>query len=250
MRPRRGFTLIELLVVIGIIGILSGLLMTAIRAAHIRTGQAAARAQMGSLKTALSMYHGDYRRHPRLSPNTNQPADLMRDDAPALWAALMNQPTTELGGGKDAPYIDWTHGIGIVKDRTRLEADTMGKDGDTGVVPLEGEQLTDRHYKPFQQQHGPKSAEPLVFLDPWGNPYHYREWASVGSAAKNALHSNPPQRSGFSAPDIGGVDAPLPGPISDKPRDPYGYDIWSNGPNGVNEYGAPGSDDVSIHVLD
>jgi len=30
----------------------------------------------------------------------------------------------------------------------------------------------------------------------------------------------------------------------DEPHDPYGYDLWSNGPNGVNEYGAPGSDDI------
>jgi hypothetical protein len=87
---------------------------------------------------------------------------------------------------------------------------------------------------------------PLVLLDPWGSPYHYRNWSRIASAVKNGITSTPPQRTGIqAAPHMGG-EPPLPGPIPDRIRDPYGFDVWSNGPNGVNEFAHPDSDDVIL----
>ena len=67
---------------------------------------------------------------------------------------------------------------------------------------------------------------------------------SVASATKDPLYDTPTPRSGFSLPPNATATPPVPGPVPDRPHDLYGYDIWSNGPNGINEYGAPESDDV------
>ena len=42
-----------------------------------------------------------------------------------------------------------------------------------------------------------------------------------------------------------GAGPPVVGGIKDQIHAPDRYDIWSNGPNGVNEYGFTGSDDVT-----
>ena len=38
-------------------------------------------------------------------------------------------------------------------------------------------------------------------------------------------------------------DVPVAGPVPDRPHHISGVDVWSSGPNGVNEYGA--GDDVA-----
>jgi hypothetical protein len=73
-----------------------------------------------------------------------------------------------------------------------------------------------------------QGPEPML-LDLWGNPFHYREWDSVRSADK----------AGLSAPRSVGRRT-----IQDVPRTPDLFDVWSDGPNGVNEFGDPASDDV------
>lgn len=243
MRGRRGFTLIELLVVVAIATVLMSLVVVGLRITRMKAYRARARAQLGTLQLAISAYDADVRRLPRLAPRSGPPAGLLRDDGPALFAALQNDPTPALGGGPNAQYVKVEIGVGRVVDRTRLEAATMGLDGETGVVALGASELSQASTAAYQRLHLPHGAEPLVFLDPWGNPWHYREWGSVPAALKDPLTLHPVTRSGFVAAPGEPGDAPVAGPVDDAPHDPYRYDLWCNGPNGVNEFGA--GDDVS-----
>ncbi|MDF1662812.1 MAG: hypothetical protein P1V97_13630, partial [Planctomycetota bacterium] len=65
-----------------------------------------------------------------------------------------------------------------------------------------------------------------VILDPWGNAYHYREWAS--------------KRQDWAAKAAQGPAGP------DACMNPAGFDLWSNGPDGVNNFGDPDSDDLVL----
>lgn len=244
--PRRsGFTLIELLVVLLIIGVLASLLLPVIRVTIQRTERAKTYSEIETIRIALAEYLADHRRYPRLSGYATAD-DQLQNDAPAFYAALRNHSSPELGGGQNAPYLETWKEVGVVVDRTRLQADTMAKDGNAGVRRLDEDERALSQTVPYQRQHGPKSAEPLVLLDAWGNPYAFREWASVRDSAKQALLLTPIPRSGFSLPPSGGGDPPVAGPVGDKPHELSGVDIWSFGPNGVNEYGA-GDDVASWH---
>ncbi len=170
MRGRRGFTLIEMLVVVAIATVLMGLIIGGLRLVRIKAMRAKARGQLGTLQLAISAYDADTRRLPRLAPRTGPPAGLLRDDGPALFAALQNEATPALGGGPASQYVKVEIGIGRVVDRTRLEAATMGLDGETGVVALGASEMSQASTAAYQALHLPGSAEPLVFVDPWGNP--------------------------------------------------------------------------------
>lgn len=239
-RPRAGgFTLVELLVAFAIIAVLAAIILPVTRIVRIRSARAKVLSELRLLESALSMYDADTRRLPRIAPRTAP--GVFRDDGPALTAALHNAPLESLGGGPSAPYLRGTIKLGVVLDRTRLEPDTMGQDGVLGVVELSEADMQRAATAEFQTAHGPRSAEPLVFVDYWGAPIHYREWASVPSAVTGPLTSTPVLRSGFSLPPGSGEDPPVAGPVPDVP---YGrYQLWSNGPNGINEFGA--GDDVA-----
>lgn len=240
MTPRRrGFTLIEMLVVMGIVALLAAFLIPTARKARLRAARADCWGRMQLLITGLSMYESDTRRLPRLAPRAGP--GLFVDDAPALCAALHNLPTAATGGGPSHPYLRGTIPLARVVDRRRLEPGSMGEDGATGVVALDTQQLQLAGTAAFQAAHGPTSAEPLVFLDPWGAPFHYREWSTVPSATLDALQRDPPARTGFGLPPTSGEDPPVSGPVLDRPV--ARYQLWSNGPNGVNEYGE--GDDVA-----
>jgi prepilin-type N-terminal cleavage/methylation domain-containing protein len=239
MGRRRAFTLIEILIVMAVITILGSLLSGALLASKRHVAQKVTVAQIAALRTAIASYHGDHRRYPRLSPLLGTPDALMADDGPALFAAVMDPRSRHLRGWE-------TKYIGLITDRTRLAAATMGQDGNSGARFLTQAELQELAQDAFLAAHGPLATEPLVFIDVWGNPYHYREWASIANSVKQAIDADPPLRTGIGVVSYLDEVAPLPGPIPDRVRDVSGYTLWSNGPNGINEFGAPRSDDITL----
>jgi hypothetical protein len=223
-----------MLVVMGIVAFLAAFLIPTVRKARLRAARAECWGQLQLLVTGLSMYEADTRRLPRLAPRAG--AGLFHDDAPALCAALHNLPTTTTGGGPSHPYLRGTVPLGRLVDRRRLEPGSMGEDGEAGVVLLDEYDMQLAQTLDYQVACGPTTAEPLVFVDPWGAPFHYREWGTgVASTTIEALQRDPPARAGFTLPPGSGEDPPVSGPVLDRPARPF--QVWSNGPNGVNEYG-------------
>jgi hypothetical protein len=171
--------------------------------------------------------------------------------------ALRNRPTQVLGGGKGAPYLDWkAEAVGTVP-ATVLASGTMGQNGATplDVEFLDPNKYGDLNLPNFQQQYvwgagaspSPSAGRLLVLLDPWGHPYHYREWASVRQSLKDSYLANPTEtRTIVDKPaENRSGDAAISTPVKDTIHAPDAYDIWSDGVNGVNEFGAQGSDDVT-----
>ena len=198
-------------------------------ATHCSRSRYVADYQLRRLKIGLEAYHADQGRYPR-TPD----AHLFGDDAAGLFTALCERAAD--GGEVDGPYLAW--------DREHMgklpveftDPGAMGEDGHAGVEEIVGAPQPGR----------------TVLLDPWGNPYHYREWASIDGQVKAVLVRRGELRLGFRGPhgEVRGGVPPVAHPVYDAPHDAQAYDIWSNGPNGVNEYGAPCADDVTSWVDD
>lgn len=238
-RRARAFTLIELLVVIAIVSILASLTFGVVGKIRTKVQVAVAQDQLAQISAALAMYHADMRRYPRHAPRSAP--DCLADDAAALYTATRNRPAA--GGGLDGPYLrGWkAEDVGLIAT-TELAPDRMGSQADPGVERVTGAQVGRLATTPFQAAHGSDAAQALVLLDPWGNPYHYREWASVPRKIKNALVAQPVARTCDGSWTLDG--AAVASNVTDAPHGLETYDVWSAGPNGVNEYGAKGSDDV------
>ena len=252
-RPRltRRFTLVELLIVIGIIAVLSALLLPALRGVQTKKDIALAKAHISTLDAALLNYKSDVGRYPRRTPRPSGVAlpdpehACYGDDAVALYAALATRPTLATGGGPNAPYVEgWSPAqVGTFRgDLAQNAPAAMGSDGSVYVEPLSEAERAGLSTLRIQRRHLPDSTQPLVFLDPWGNPYHYREWASVRSNLCDQMINNPAARVVQPPSDVSGPV--ITAGVRDCPRAPSRYEIWSNGPNGVNEFGHPDSDDV------
>lgn len=234
---------------IAIIGILASLILSGLSSAKRRTQIAVARSHITALKAALANYKSDMGRYPRLTPRPTAPGDGPHydDDSIALYAALRNRATVETGGGQNSPYVeDWKpEYVGLVINRSQNTANNMGSDGTeytTPIPPADAERATTLTYQKLHLP-GNTGQQPLVFMDPWQNPYHYREWASVRSSVKDGLITAPSSRTVSQPAEVEG--SVLVGTVPDQPHSPEGFDIWSNGPNLINEFGHPESDDVS-----
>lgn len=261
-RSRRGFTLIELLIVIAIIGVLSSILLTALSSVRRKTQITVASSHINAIKAALAAYETDMGRYPRLSliPTTGDEgtASKFPDDAPGLYAALRNLPGR--GGGPNSPYLqDWkAEDVGVYSPRgTYCNAEGAVFENKMGqasanafnfVKKLGATEVDAMNTMAFQNTHNPGvgGGDPLVLLDPWGNPFHYREWGSVRKSIKFNITAS------ATAPVSYTDESNNPGaPVITlstpqiRARSPETFDIWSNGPNGVNEMGDPDSDDVT-----
>jgi len=88
LAAKRGFTLIELLIVVAIIGILAAIAIPNFLQAQVRAKVARSKAEMGSVGTALEMYHVDHNEYP---PPYRHPA------APLHWRYnVPNELTTPI----------------------------------------------------------------------------------------------------------------------------------------------------------
>jgi prepilin-type N-terminal cleavage/methylation domain-containing protein len=63
-RPRRGYTLVELLVVIAIIGVLAGLILSAVQRVKVKGEEAALRADLQQFEQAIGQFKSKYNRNP------------------------------------------------------------------------------------------------------------------------------------------------------------------------------------------
>jgi prepilin-type N-terminal cleavage/methylation domain-containing protein len=252
----RGFTLIELLIVVAIISILATLILSGLTMARKRTMVARAKNEISQLKAALSMYDNEQGRFPRPpvggTPNI---ANLLKEnDIHWVYAALRNKPTLAAGGGPSAPYLEWKpENLGIAKPAD-LDAAGSNSYSDANPPPFASNPLSPEQIEKLddvttQVGLAPKvnagtedrTVDTYVFLDPWGSPYFYREWASVPESTKsgNGGTANPTTHTGIKTNDKDpGSD------IRDYPHDPARFDIWSFGPNMVNEWGS-GEDDIA-----
>lgn len=224
-RTGRGFTLIEMLVVAAIIATLGSMLLVGLLPVRRDTYEALTRARMQTILGAVERYQGDVGHDP--TDAGNRP---FTDIPEVLCAALHNHATRSLGGGPGAPYFDPpAESLGLlngVDDRRTPDAQGRPTNADP-IGPIIHSSAS------FQAKHAPRprsrdsivEAEGrLVFLDAWGNALHYREWRSKAETVKDqAYGSRDPERRCF-VPD--------------------GIELWSNGPDGINQFGAPGSDDI------
>jgi hypothetical protein len=132
---------------------------------------ATARMFVASLKAACMMYEVDTGFFPRGAASVDEKS-LLRNDNAALCAALLNRPTIELGGGPNSPYIEWEPGF-------------IGHAKGEAAEPLAAGESDDLQKVEFQKKHGPATKTALVLLDPWKNPFVYREWMSVRARLKD-----------------------------------------------------------------
>jgi hypothetical protein len=168
--------------------------------------------------------------------------------------ALRNRPTLALGGGQNAPYMEWKgDAVGValgskflIGNAAMLDCFFPFKHNVNDIPQPDWEKL---NLPTFQQTYVNSGAivagqSYLVLLDPWGNPYHYREWRSLKRTDKDNIMG----AAAIARTVVGPADpvgqAAVPS-IVDTIHNPDGYDIWCNGPNGVNEFGTTNSDDVT-----
>lgn len=208
---------------------------------------AQAKSQLSALSAALSMYMTDQGRYPRLAPrDLGKDGGGWRDDCVGLYRGLMYMPTRELGGGSNAPYVDGstlTSAYCTAPAEVLAEGLPTAADGTnhTAEIPeAEREQLETAKGQAALLAAGKHP----VFVDPWGNPIHYREWASLRDSVKDQAAETPQLRE---VAEVKRRDPRHKVPVKqvrDQPHRMESFDLWSNGPNGVNEYGHPDSDDI------
>lgn len=234
----RGFTLLELLIVVSIIAVLMTLIVSGVQGARKKALVARAKTEISQIKTALSMYDNDTGKFPRMKAPTTLQEGLDANDIGWVYAALRNRPAASTGGGQGSPYLDWRpENIGYFEAKA-----TPNKDDDAtavkppfGVAFLEPENFDAVNDAVFQKVRVPWNATTsvggknccLAFFDPWANAYRYREWATVSEAIKGgaAVQRSVKYEDGTTYN------------VSDRPHEPNRFDIWSYGPNMVNEWG-------------
>jgi prepilin-type N-terminal cleavage/methylation domain-containing protein len=256
MRARRssGFTLLELLVVVAIIAILATLILGGLASARRRAQIAVCRNNINAIKAALSAYETDVGYYPTAPNHAIATGNaLFTNQITFAWAALHNRRALQFGGGPNSPYIEWKPEQVAHANYTTISniAWGNGNSDPSGALPappqlqatgagglidqteFDGVMSNDINYftsAPGMGTVGPQGSGALVFCDPWGNPFVYVEWADIPQQQKDNLSMSMP---------VSGTG----GNATLKPHDPSKFDIWSFGPNGVNEGGT--GDDIT-----
>ena len=133
-----GFTLIELLIVILIIGILAGLIVSAVGIAKRKADEARARTMIKAFDSGLEMYKSNF----GYLPGRGSPSDPYDPDANVIGELI-----TELRG-----------------DYVKISQ------GDIGIYEAEGEQP-----RPAEKAEIEDDSLDKVVIDPWGWSYVARE---------------------------------------------------------------------------
>lgn len=220
MSKRVGFTLVELVVVVSILLVLAVLLLPALFTA--KEGQLVrnAKAEIELLKLALEQYKAEYGDYPPSFlaelGDTRDPGDVENEGNRALVACLAT--TKEKG-----PYLRSY----ILNDKAKIR---MTHDGLAADHDLTGWTFAD-------------DDAPLRYremLDAWGTPYIYLH--------NRDYQTETPQVYSMEGTDANGNPA---NPCTVKARQDddgvyygaYTFQIWSCGPNKVNDYGR--EDDIT-----
>ena len=200
---RQAFTLIELLVVIAVLGILAGILVPTIGSVLSRGKSAASLNEIAHLRTALESYEQDFQAYPPSKLSLIGAGGLPANEGNECLVACLD---TRRGKG---PY----HELPPARLHNSDEDQVRGS-----LSVLTGARDTTELYE---------------LVDPWGNPYIYFSWAEV--------------LRGRSVPYM--IDGRLTtiAPITTKTKDVLPgegrYQIWSVGPNGVDDRGE--ADDIT-----
>ena len=150
-RRSDGFTLIEVLIVVSILAILMSLIVVTVQKARVKAISSVAAQYVNTLTTALEQFREDE----GYSPGSEYD-DPEMNAFPALYEALLGDPEESDKAGRSAPYLE-------VKEK------------DIGV--------RDEDTESYRQADLDEIRDPRVekfILDPWNEPYFYRENKSKG----------------------------------------------------------------------
>lgn len=151
MKRTSGFTLIELLIVIAIIGMLAALIAAGISGVQKAAAEAQARTDIETIQTGLKAYESDTGTY----PGWNVDPDPDTNSFPDVFERLCGEKPPEGRGGRNAPYAELKIDKLVVED----------PDEPSGWRTA----TKDERYEPDVEK---------FYMDPWENPYVYREWNS------------------------------------------------------------------------
>ena len=126
MRRVRGFTLIEIMVVVVILGVLAGLVVPGVVGAMIDARIEAAKADIRTIESALTMYRMDNFRY----PSTEHGLRALVERPPAAAA-----PNWKLGGylkKRTLPTDPWGGDYRYANDGAEIDVYSLGSDGRPG----------------------------------------------------------------------------------------------------------------------
>ncbi|OUU23805.1 MAG: hypothetical protein CBC13_04635 [Planctomycetia bacterium TMED53] len=188
---KAGFTLIELMIVVAIIGVLSTLVTKMIQMAQARSFEANASSDISTLSSALEAYARDEGVYPAWKEKLGGEDLEVFNCFPILYENLQGERPPEGRAGKNAPYSD------MASDRLAI----VDEDYEEGYKRASRDDLFDPEVDKY-------------YLDPWSEPYFYRENKSKRNKEDWMLKRR-------------------------------GFDLWSKGPDGVNDacFGYPEEDE-------